>query len=72
MTARVATPAFKRGPYTFDAIHVIGAGMIDSLLRHLEVREQVVLTPVNSLYHAVFPASLHSAPFGVEAFIRPT
>jgi prolycopene isomerase len=64
--------AFKRGPYTFDpAIHVIPElEMIDSLLRHLQVREQVNLTPVDSLYHAVFPGFSIHAPFGVEAFIQ--
>jgi prolycopene isomerase len=63
--------AFTRGVYTFDpAIHVIPElELIDSLLRHLEVRDLIKLIPVDSLYHAHFPDLKLHVPFGLEAFI---
>lgn len=64
--------AFQRGGYTFDpAIHVMPElEMIDSLLQYLAVRDEIQLTPVDSLYHAIFPDLQIHVPFGVEEFIQ--
>jgi phytoene desaturase len=64
--------AFSRGDYTFDsAVRVIAeAEMIEGLLGHLGVADQVELTPMDHLYRAHFPDLEVFAPAGLEEFLE--
>ena len=61
--------AFRRGPYTFDpAIHYTweareGEAM-DTLFRHLDVRDRVTAIPTGSFFEADFPGFRVQPPDG--------
>jgi phytoene dehydrogenase-like protein len=64
--------AFKRGPYTFDsAVRVIAEGeMVEGVLRHLGVLDEVNLMVIDHLYAAEFPGKRVFVPAGLEAFME--
>ena len=71
--------SFRRKKYLFDAaVHLIGGcdssapphgGLVDALLRLLEVRDRCEFLPVDPFYTAVFPGFKVDAPLGIEPFI---
>jgi prolycopene isomerase len=68
--------SFRRKKYHFDAaVHLIGGchpstGLVDSLLRLLDVRDKCDFVEVDPFYTAVFPGLRLDAPLGVDAFIE--
>ena len=64
--------AFKRGDYTFDsAMRVIAEGeMVEGVLDHLGVRDEVELMVIDHLYAAEFPGKRVFVPAGLEGFME--
>jgi phytoene desaturase len=70
--------AFKRRRHLFDsAVHLIGgcrpgegerAGVVERLLRALDVRDRLDLVRVDPFYSAIFPGFRLDVPQGLEAF----
>lgn len=73
------THSFQRGKRHFDAaIHMTGGcaqgamgggGLIDELLRRLNVRDECNFIPLEKLYTAVYPDMRFDAPVGIPEFI---
>ena len=73
------THSFQRGKRHFDAaIHMTGGcaqgamgggGLIDELLRRLNVRDECNFIPLEKLYTAVYPDMRFDAPIGIPEFI---
>jgi phytoene desaturase len=72
--------SFQRKRYIFDAaVHLTGgcepvgfatSGLIDGLLRLLDVRDRCTFLRVDPFYTAVFPGLRLDAPLGIESFIE--
>lgn len=72
--------SFRRKKYLFDAaVNIIGGcdpsapphgGLVDGLLRVLEVRNRCEFLTVDPFYTAIFPGFKVDAPLGIEPFIE--
>ncbi|MCP5119681.1 MAG: NAD(P)/FAD-dependent oxidoreductase, partial [bacterium] len=65
--------AFRRKKYVFDAaVHLTSGcekgGLIDSILRMLNTRDQCEFLKVDPFYSAIFPGMKFQAPAAAEAF----
>lgn len=67
--------SFRRGPYTFaPAVHwTIQGGpgqLLDTVARHLGIRDRFALLPIPEAYDVALPGFALTAPLGVEPFIE--